>query len=164
MISIIVGASDNNVIGHLNKLPWYLPRDLKNFSALTTGHTTIMGRKTFESIMARLGKPLPNRQSIIITKQKDFQTPEGCAVANNWSEAIQKATDREIFVSGGTEIYKLALPDTQRIYLTRIHTTCDGDVYLPITDFSDWKLIHEEQWPKDEKNQFNATYQIYERK
>lgn len=123
-----------------------------------------MGRKTFDSIVARLGKPLPNRKSVVITRQKDFKVPKGVVVAGSWEEAMEKTKGDEIFISGGSEIYKMALPHTDRIYLTRIHTTCEGDVEMPITDFSEWKIIHQEEWPKDEKNKFDATYYIYERK
>ena len=163
MISIIVAASDNDVIGHLSKLPWYLPRDLKNFSSLTTGHTAVMGRKTFESILARLGHPLPNRKNVVITHNEKYKAPE-CIVATSWEKAMEKIKGDEIFVSGGVEIYKMALPYANRLYLTRVHTICEGDVLLPIKDFSDWNLIHKEFWAKDEKNKSDATYYIYERK
>ena len=165
MVSLIVAASDNDVIGHLNGLPWYLPRDLKNFKALTTGHTCIMGRKTFESIMARLGKPLPDRTSIIITHQIGFHAPAGVIVAGSWKESMRHvAAEEEVFVSGGEAIYAMALPHADRIYLTRVHMQVEGDVKLPIADFSDWNLVHEEEWLKDEKNPVDATYHIYERK
>jgi dihydrofolate reductase len=163
MISIVVGASDNDVIGHLSKLPWYLSRDLKNFAKLTKGHSTIMGRKTFDSIVERLGHGLPERKNIVITRQSDFSHKDAL-VAHDWTEAVKLSGNDEIFVSGGAEIYKLALPHTDRIYLTRIHTTCDGDVLLPIKNFSDWEVVHQEEWPKDEKNEFDATYYIYERR
>src|SRR4051812_26269051 len=110
MISIIVAASDNNIIGHLNKLPWYLPRDLKKFKENTVGHTTLMGRKTFDSIMTRLGHPLPDRKTVIITRQKDFVAPPECIVVGSWEEAMEKTRGEEVFVSGGAEIYKMALP------------------------------------------------------
>jgi dihydrofolate reductase len=164
MISIIVAASDNNVIGHLNKIPWYLSRDLKNFKELTTGHTAVMGRKTFESILARIGHPLPNRKNVIITTQKDFAAPPECIVASSWDDAMKKTEGDEIFVSGGEAIYQMALPHADRLILTRVHMQTDGDIKLPITDFSDWSLVSEEPWPKDEKNEFDATYQIYERR
>ena len=164
MITIIVAASDNNIIGHLNKLPWYLPRDLKNFSKTTRGHTTLMGRKTFDSIMSRLGHPLPDRKNVIITRQKDFAVPTGCVVVGSWEEAMEKTKGEEVFVSGGAEIYKMALPNADRLILTRVHKISDGEVPLPIEDFSEWRLTHEEFWPKDEKNEYDATYQIYERK
>ena len=164
MISIIVAASDNNIIGHLNKLPWYLPRDLKNFSKTTRGHTTVMGRKTFDSIMARLGHPLPERESVIITRQKNFTAPPECVVVSSWEEAMEKTKEKEIFVSGGAEIYKMAVSHADRLILTRVHKISDGDIELPIKDFSEWQLTYEEFWPKDEKNECDATYQIYERK
>lgn len=164
MISMVVAVSDNNVIGHLNAIPWYLQRDLKNFKALTVGNTAVMGRKTFDSIMTRLGKPLPDRKSVIITRQKDFVAPPECVVASSWEDAMEKTKGEEIFVSGGETIYEMALPHADRLYLTRVHMQSDGDIKLPITDFSDWNLIHEEAWQKDEKNEYNATYQIYERR
>lgn len=163
MISIIVAVSDNNVIGHLNQLPWYLSRDLKNFKELTTGNTVVMGRKTFDSILARIGKPLPNRKNVIITRNADFVAPEGCVIASSWEDAREKTKGEEVFVSGGAEIYKYALPDADRLYLTRVHFASQGDVTLPIADFSDWRLVSEESWPKDEKNEYDATFQVYER-
>ena len=163
MISIIVAASDNDVIGHLNKLPWYLSRDLKNFSRLTRGNTTIMGRKTFESILARLGHALPNRKNVVITRQTEFDA-KGATVVGSWEEALRATAGEEVFVSGGNEIYKLALPYADRLYLTRVHRNSDGDTYLPIKDFSEWTLVEKEEWPKDEKNEFDATYYVYERK
>lgn len=164
MISIIVGASDNNIIGHLNQLPWYLPRDLKNFSKTTRGNTALMGRKTFDSIIARIGHPLPERKNVIITRQRDFVAPPECVVVSSWEEAMEKTQGEEVFVSGGAEIYKMALPHTDRIILTRVHKISEGETELPIKDFSDWELVHEEFWPKDEKNECDATYQIYDRK
>lgn len=164
MISIIVAASDNNVIGHLNAIPWYLPRDLKNFKALTVGNTAVMGRKTFDSIMTRLGKPLPDRKTVIITHQKDFAAPPECVIASSWEDAMEKTKGEEVFVSGGEAIYEMALPHADRLYLTRVHMQSGGDIMLPITDFSDWNLVHEEEWLKDEKNEHDATYQIYERR
>lgn len=164
MISIIVAASDNDVIGHANALPWYLSRDLKNFKELTTGHTTVMGRKTFESIMARIGKPLPNRKNVVITTQSDFQAPPEVIVVHSWEEAMEKTKEEEVFVSGGEAIYKMALPHADRLILTRVHMNSEGETKFPIKDFSEWKLVHEESWPKDEKNEWDATYQIYERR
>lgn len=164
MISIVVAASDNNVIGHLNQIPWYLSRDLKNFKELTTGHTAVMGRKTFESIMARLGKPLPNRKNVIITRQEDFVAPSECVIVGSWEEAMEKTKGEEVFVSGGEAIYQMALPHADCLYLTRVHMQSEGDIKMPITDFSEWSLVSEEKWPKDEKNEYDATYQIYERK
>lgn len=164
MISIIVAASDNDVIGQANSLPWRLSRDLKNFKELTTGNATVMGRKTFESIMAHIGKPLPNRKNVVITSQKDFDAPPEVVVVGSWEEAIEKTKGEEVFVSGGEAIYKMALPSADRLFLTRVHTQSEGEVYLPAIDFSQWDLVKEEQWPKDEKNEFDATFQVYERR
>ncbi len=161
---MIVGASDNGVIGKANALPWYLSRDLKNFKEVTTGHTVIMGRKTFDSIFARLGKALPNRKNVIITTQTDFQAPAECIVVHSLDEALEKTKGEEVFVIGGETIYRLALPLADRLYLTRIHAQIEGEVKLPEINFSEWNLISEEVWPKDEKNEYDATYQIYERK
>ncbi len=163
MISIIVAASDNDIIGRSNKIPWNLPRDFKNFKTLTTGHTCIMGRKTFESIVARIGGPLPKRKNVIITRQVDYKAP-GCVVVNSWDEAMDVIKGEDVFVSGGEAIYAMALPHADRLILTRVHTQSDGDVRLPIIDFSNWRLIHEEQWLKDKKNEYDVIYQIYERR
>ncbi|KAA0205954.1 dihydrofolate reductase [Candidatus Uhrbacteria bacterium] len=163
MISIIVAVSDNDVIGHQNVLPWYLSRDLKNFKKLTTGNTVVMGRKTFDSIMARLGHPLPDRKNVIITRQEDFRAPD-CVVAHSWEEAIEKTKGENVFIGGGEAIYRMALPQADRLHLTRVHMQSEGDVKFPPVDFFEWNLVHEEEWPKDEKNETAATYQIYERK
>ncbi|OHA19426.1 MAG: hypothetical protein A2836_03795 [Candidatus Taylorbacteria bacterium RIFCSPHIGHO2_01_FULL_45_63] len=163
MISIIVAASDNNVIGHLNKLPWYLPSDLKRFSKLTTGHTALMGRKTFESIVARLGHPLPNRKNVVITRDKGYKA-EGAVVVMSWDEATKATAGEEVFVSGGADIYAMALPYADKLYLTRVHFQSDGDVFLPKIDMSEWKEVSKESHPKDEKNQYDSTFYIYERK
>lgn len=162
MISIIVAASDNNVIGRANSIPWRLSRDLKNFKTLTTGHACIMGRKTYESIVARLGKPLPDRRSIVISHRSERQSLEGVTFVSSWEGAVQAVSD-DTYVIGGATVYADALGIADRLNLTRVHTQVDGDVMFPTVDFSKWKLIHEEQWPKDEKNEYDATYQIYER-
>lgn len=164
MINIIVAASDNDVIGHLNQIPWYLPRDLKHFKELTMGHTALMGRKTFESIVARIGKPLPDRKNVVITRQTDFVAPPEVIIASSWEDAMEKTKGEEVFVSGGEAIYAMALPHADRLLLTRVHTQSEGGVRFPIQDFSAWTLVHEEAWPKDEKNAFDATYQVYERR
>lgn len=163
MISLIVAASDNNVIGHLNTIPWRLPRDLKNFKELTTGNTVVMGRKTFDSIISHLGHPLPNRKNVILTRQTDFVAPADCMVVSSWESAMKKTEGESVFVGGGEAVYKEAEPYADRLLLTRVHADIEGSVKLPITDFSRWELVHEEKWPKDDKNEHDATYQIYER-
>lgn len=136
MISIIVAVSENNVIGKRGTLPWYIPEDLKRFRSLTTGHPIIMGRKTHESI----GKPLPNRTNIIITRDLEYKS-KGCIVVNSLEEALEKAKTSEgsdeIFIIGGGEIYSQAMDKTDKIYLTFIKGNLDGDVYFP--DYSAFK-------------------------
>jgi dihydrofolate reductase len=162
MLALIVATSENNVIGSLGEIPWYVPRDLKHFKDLTTGHTCLMGRKTYESIIKRLGKPLPNRKNVILTTQKNFEAPD-CTVVHSWDEAMKVTKGEDVFVTGGSEIYKLALPLVDKIYHTVIHTTCDGDTFFSFYT-NQWNLINKEFHPKDEKNQFDCTFYEYERK
>lgn len=165
MISIIVAASTNNVIGQSNDLPWYLPADLKNFARITTGHTVVMGRKTFESIVNKLGKPLPNRQNIVITRQENYQVPAGVMVVNSIEEAIKKAeNNQEIFIIGGAQIYNLAFPVVDRIYMTRIHTNIEGDAYFPEFNENEWELISEKFNQREGKNSYDYSFLIYERR
>ena len=162
ILSLLVAASENNVIGKDNKLPWHLPNDLKYFKNLTWGMPILMGRKTFESI----GKALPGRKSIVITRNNDWQR-EGVEVVHSIEEAIQKAEGygvKEIFVIGGAEIFKTALPDANRIYLTRIHHNFDGDVYFPQVSEQEWDLTSSRFCEADEKNIYNHTYQVWDRK
>lgn len=159
MLSIVVALTENNVIGNGNELPWRMSDDLKRVKALTMGHHLIMGRKTYESI----GRPLPGRTTIIITRQSDFKA-EGCIVLSSLKEAIQQAAhDPEAFVFGGGEIFKQALPLADRLYLTRIHTTIHGDTHFPEIDPKEWKLIDQKEFPADEKNQFACSVITYER-
>ena len=130
MLSLIVAASRNGVIGAGGKLPWHLPADLQRFKKLTMGHPILMGRKTFKSI----GKPLPGRTNIVITRQEGFQAC-GAAVAHSLEEALQMCEkEAEVFVIGGAEIYKQALPLADKIYLTRVEQDFEGDTFLPAID------------------------------
>src|ERR1019366_1912721 len=115
MVSMIVAQADNRVIGKSNELPWYLPADLKRFREITTGHSVIMGRKTYDSIYIRLGHPLPNRQNIVVTRDKSFDA-HGCVIVASPREALGKAGTGEIFVIGGASIFQSMLPQTTRIY------------------------------------------------
>ncbi len=159
-ISIVVAAAENGVIGKDNQLLWKLSSDLKRFKSITNGHFILLGRKTFESI----GKPLPNRTSLIISRnfECDF---ENCFVFKTINDAIVFAAQQnqqEIFVVGGGEIYKQILPLTNTIHLTIVHTEIDGDTYFEYDD-SNWKVMHSAFIPKDEKNEFDTTYFILER-
>ncbi|MFA8434009.1 MAG: dihydrofolate reductase [Marinifilaceae bacterium] len=153
-VSIIVAASRNDVIGKDNDLIWHLSSDLKRFKSLTTGHHIIMGRKTFESI----GKPLPNRTSIIITRQKDYSV-DGCIVVNSLEEALsQVENEEEVFIIGGGSIYQEALEKADKIYLTRVHHDFDGDTFFPKLNAKDWESVAREDHMPDEKNPFPYSF------
>lgn len=162
MISIIVATSKNGVIGNAGQIPWYLPIDLKHFASKTRGNTTLMGRKTFESIIKKLGHPLPDRRSVILTNQKDFVAPE-CTVVHSWNEAMKSTKGEEVFVSGGSEIYKLALPYADKLFLTVVDTEVDGDTFFNFNK-NEWNLVSEELHEKDEKNPLNCTFYEYEKR
>tara|TARA_R110001583_G_scaffold39735_2_gene127233 strand:- start:35058 stop:35543 length:486 start_codon:yes stop_codon:yes gene_type:complete len=159
-ISIIVAASQNNVIGKDNQLIWRLSADLKRFKALTTGHHIIMGRKTFDSI----GKPLPNRTSIIITRQADYKV-EGCIVVNSLEEALAKVpADQEAFIIGGGTIYKEAIDKADKLYLTLVHKKFDGDTFFPKVDGKVWQSEKREDYMPSEKNEYAYSFIDYARK
>jgi len=171
IISLVVAASDNNVIGVKGHLPWKLPNDLKHFRTLTEGHTVIMGRKTFESI----GHPLPNRQNIVISRQEGWKA-EGCTVVKSFPEALESArpftlppNGKEVFVIGGGQIYGQALPFADRLYLTRVHAEVEGDAFFffpptsPLGAASEWKEVSRETHEADEKNPHMYTFLVYER-
>ncbi|MCU7550567.1 dihydrofolate reductase [Chitinophagaceae bacterium LB-8] len=161
ILSLLVAADENNVIGKDNKLPWHLPNDLKYFKNLTWGMPILMGRKTFESI----GKALPGRKSIVITRNTDWQK-DGVDVVHSIEEAIEKAKEfdvKEIFVIGGAEIFRTSFIQANRIYLTRIHHKFDGDAFFPELPDSEWKLASQRHCPADEKNAYQHTYQVWNR-
>lgn len=160
MIILIAAAGKNNELGLNNDLLWHLPNDFKRFKALTTGHYIVMGRKTFESFP----KPLPNRTHIIITRKKDYEVPENCFVFNSLEEAIEKCPKNEnVFIIGGGEIYKQAIHLADCIELTRVHQTFEADTFFPEINPSQWKKTFEEQHSKDEKHQFDFTFETYKR-
>lgn len=160
MISLIWAMDENRLIGNQNELPWRLPAELQYFKRTTMGHPIAMGRKTFESI----GRPLPGRENIIITRNQSFQK-EDCTVFYSLDEFIQYAHqyDGEIFVIGGAKIFKEILPIADRLYITNIKHAFHGDTYFPTFSSDDWKLIRKEQGINDEKNPYNYEYQVYER-
>ncbi len=164
MVSIIVAMAENNVIGSLNKLPWYLPRDLKHFSSTTRGHAVIMGRNTYLSIFERLGKPLPERRNIVVSHLKDFEAP-GCEVAGSLEEALDKVDPKEEnFIIGGAQLYSSALPIADRMYITHVDASIDGDAFFPQFDANDWEVVNSEHYDADKANQFGATFKVYDRK
>ena len=159
-VSIIVAVSKNNVIGKDNQLIWHLPADLKHFKKLTTGHHIIMGRKTFESI----GKALPNRVSVIITRQKNYKQ-ENCIITHSLKEAINKAKeDTEIFIIGGASIYEEAIKLSDKIYLTSIDDNFEGDTFFPTINWSEWEKIEEQKFEADKKNKYNYSFITFENK
>ena len=153
MLSIIAAISDNNVIGKDNKLLWHLPEDLKRFKELTTGHTIIMGRKTFES----LGKVLPDRKHIIITRDTNYKVDdENVEIINEINELGKYINDdKEYFVIGGAIIYSQLISKTSKMYITRIHKVYEGDAYFPKINEEDWKVVETRQGIKDEKNPYD---------
>jgi len=165
-LSLMVAKASNRVIGRNNKLPWYLPNDLKYFKQVTFGKPVIMGRKTWDS----LGKPLPGRTNIVITRQPDFQA-EGAKVVATLDEAVTMAENvafiegqDEAVVMGGAEIYALALPKADRLYLTEVHAEVDGDTWFPEYDTAEWKEIGREDFPAEGPNPYDYSFVVYERK
>lgn len=157
----IVAASENNVIGKQGELPWRLPNDFKYFKNTTWSMPVIMGRKTFES----LKKDLPGRINIVLTKKEGWKA-DNVQVAKDLEEAIAKATacdTKEIFIIGGGEIFKQTLPEVDRIYLTRVHTTVEGDTYYPELKKDEWTLVKSDSFPADDKNNYPYTFEVWER-
>ncbi|PKG24030.1 dihydrofolate reductase [Niallia nealsonii] len=161
MISLIVAMDKNNVIGYKNDLPWHLPADLKYFKKITTGHPIIMGRKTRDSI----GRNLPNRENIVITRNKEYR-PEGCTVfysIEDWRKWSQTQNEEEMFIIGGAEIFKETLSFTDRLYITKIDAEYPGDTFFPEMDWGNWKLVSEVEGQKDENNSVDYQFLVYER-
>ena len=150
----------NNALGKDNQLIWYLPADLKRFKKTTLNHAVIMGRKTYES----LGKPLPNRTNIIITRDKNYKV-EGCVVVNSLKEALKAAAevDENPFILGGAEIYKQAMPFTDKLDITFIHHQFEADVFFPEIDKAIWKETSREDFKADENNKYNYSFVTFER-
>ncbi len=153
ILSIIVAIAKNHAIGKDNKLLWYLPNDLKHFKNTTSGHTVIMGRKTFDSV----GKPLPKRRNIVITRQAI--SIEGCEVVDSLEAAIALCkSEDEVFIVGGAEIYRQAIPLTDRIYLTIIDHEFDGDTFFPELNPDEWQESKREDFEPDEKNKYKYSF------
>lgn len=138
MISIIAAVAKNNVIGKSGELPWYIPEDLKRFKDLTSGHIVIMGRTTHESILKRLGHDLPNRKSVVITSNPNYQVAEGVEKYTSLDEAIDAHRSENIFFIGGQRIFEEGIKLADTMYLTEIHQDYDGDVYFPEFQASSW--------------------------
>ncbi len=162
MLKILVAFDENRVIGKNNALIWHLPADLKRFKALTTGHVIIMGRKTYESI----GRPLPNRTTVVISRQQDLKI-EGVILAHSVEEAILKAKSisrDDIFIVGGAEIYQLSLPLADQILVTQLHDIFEGDAFFPEISPAIWEVAEQERGVTDEQNAYQFSYITYARK
>jgi len=160
MVSVIVAVAQNGVIGSENKLIWHISEDLKRFKAITTGHPVIMGRKTFES----LGRPLPNRRNIVVTRNPHYPD-EGIEVADSLGEAMGMfSKDEEVFIIGGAEIYRQSMPFADRFYLTVVHHDYEGDTHFPEWNKEEWELVAEERHEHGEKFPYPYTFLDYIRK
>jgi len=161
-LSLIAALATNNVIGRDNQVPWHLSTDLRRFKTLTMGHHLIMGRRTFESV----GRPLPGRVNVIITRSEDW-TSEGVTVVRSLEDAVRIATnagDEEAFIAGGAQIYELAMHRADRMYLTRVHAEVEGDTWFPeFDDVSEWHLTDAEHFDADEKNEYPFSFLTYDR-
>jgi dihydrofolate reductase len=167
MISLIVAMSENRAIGLRGSLPWHLPGDLAHFKKTTMGRPVIMGRKTYASLKG----PLPKRPNIVITRNRSYMAM-GAAVAHDLDDAIVRAKalaggpadDGEIFILGGAEVYRQALPIADRLYITHVHADVEGDTFFPEYDESQWRVIEEERHKADERNAYVFTIRTYERR
>lgn len=160
-LTLIVAAGENDVIGKDNKLIWHLSDDLKRFKSLTSGHCIIMGRKTFESF----AKPLPNRTHIVITRQQNYSVPSDVIVVHNLEAALNAAkNDAQPFIIGGGEIYKEAMPYSDKIELTRVHESFDGDTIFPQIDTSVWKETETQLHQKDDQHAYSFSFITYQRR
>ena len=158
-ISFIVAKAKNNVIGKDNQLIWHLPADLKYFKKMTMGRTVIMGRKTYDS----MGKPLPGRMNVIITRQKNFH-PDGVIVEPSIESALKDLKVEEVFIIGGGEIFKHAMPFADKMYVIEIDESFEGDVYFPEINPKEWEIIESVPYPKDEKNIYDFSINTYRRR
>jgi len=164
-LSLLVAVSENNVIGRDGDLPWHLSADLRRFKRVTMGHVILMGRKTWESI----GRPLPGRISIVISRQADYETGfDEVPVATNLDEALAHARrvagdTTEVFVIGGARIYAMIFSCVEQLLLTRVHAEVEGDVFFPEVNWDQWRLTEETLCAADEKNDYRHTYQTFER-
>jgi dihydrofolate reductase len=158
-LSLIAAMARNRVIGANNAIPWHLPNELKSFKAITMGHHIVMGRNTWESI----GRLLPGRVTVIVTRQPDYQV-DGAIVVHTLDEALAACgSDSEVFVIGGAQIYTEALPRADRIYLTEIEADIDGDTLMPELDLTAWRAVSRKVHDADEQNRYRYTVTIYER-
>lgn len=162
MPSIVVARSENGVIGQGNELPWYLPADLKHFKELTLHHPVIMGRKTFDSIVDRLGTPLPERKNIVLSRGA-LSLPLGAVAVHTLEDALTEGGENS-FVIGGAEIYRQAFPHVDHLHVTEVKAYIEGDTTFPEIDPQVWHEVSREEHEKDERNEHDFDFVIYERR
>lgn len=163
-IKIVAAVAANGVIGREGRLPWELPDDLRWFKKVTGKSPLLMGRKTFTSIIGRNGKPLPGRENIVLTRNSVDLKVDGVTVTNDFRSVMDRARNEEIFVIGGEEIYRLALPVSKMLVLTRVHAVVEGDAFFPEWDPEDWRCTHSERHGRDARHKYSFTWQIYVRR
>ncbi len=161
VVSLIAAMDQHHVIGIHNRLPWHLPADLKHFKKLTMGKSIVMGRTTFESI----GKPLPNRRNIVISRNAEFRAP-GCDIVHSIEQALTLTQQEpESMIIGGASLYAQTLPLAHRLYLTLVHTTlAEGDAFFPSFGWNDWVIVEREDHEADERNEFNYSFLTFDKK
>ncbi len=158
MMVMIVAMAENGVIGNENRLPWHLPADLKHFRTLTWGHPIVMGRKTYESI----GKPLPGRENIVLTRDPSFSV-EGVMVCHDLNQIIRRTAEETLYIIGGSELYAQCLVSADRIHITRIGQSFEGDAFFPHMDDSTWKLLKRTDGVVDASNTLPHTFEEWAR-
>jgi dihydrofolate reductase len=144
-ISIVAAVAKNNVIGKADDLPWHIPEDLKRFKKLTTGKTVLMGRKTYDSIVKRLGKPLPDRKNIVITRQHDLKVPDGVVVLHHLKPALKHFAGDELVIIGGGEVFNQTFHLAGTLHITHVHSNAEGNVFFPEIKEGEWEKLDEEQ-------------------
>jgi dihydrofolate reductase len=160
MIALIAAKADNDVIGSRGDLPWYLPADLRHFKQLTSGETVVMGRKTLDSIIERLGHPLPDRRNVVVTRQESLPY-DGVEIIHDIS--LIRSLGERVFVIGGAEIYQQTIGMADTLHVTEVHATIDGDATFPLIDPASWRETSRETHRKDDKNQYDYDFVTYER-
>lgn len=160
-VVIVAAVAQNGVIGNRGWLPWRQKADLKRFADLTSGQTLLVGRKTHEAILKKLGHPLTKRRTLVLTNQIGYEVPRGCEVVHLFTEALERVKvlgETELFVIGGAEVYRLALPICQKMYLTRVGADVEGDTFFPEYSPGEWFEGPEEKHPADEENEFDYSF------
>jgi len=145
MFSLIAAVADNNCIGKNNKIPWNIPEDFKYFKKMTLGKTCVMGQATYESILGYVGKPLPGRQTVVVTLDKNYKAAEGVRVFNSLDDVFEKLKDEDVFICGGASIYRQTIDRVNTLYITQVHQSPEGDTFFPEINKNIWKETNREE-------------------